>query len=226
MIEIRKILFLLFLSTAPLLSVHAQTNNPIIHGLSAHEISECSTPSSIAYNYVMAILMEDYHKAASFMEASDAYRFIRDLKEYGTEICDEYYFNELGLSHWKQALAYGYALITTDINDDCWAAKTDYGWMIHPNQIVKNGMVYIPGEDKPYVGIYSKNIYVACCPISEVNYARFNDVKWYNNMLLQISVKFDNNQWVIENGNMVNILEESEPMILEEAVEPYEHERL
>lgn len=61
-------------------------------------------------------------------------------------------------------------------------------------------MVYIPGDENPHIGIYRKTIYVACCPISEINRSTFNDIHRYNDVLVQISVEMDNGKWIVRGG--------------------------
>jgi len=198
----KRIIFRVFLSILCLqvsIFVKAQSSNPVVKRLSATEIAS-NTPLSVAYNYVMTIILKDYDKAASYLELSEATRFKRDLREYGVDLYEDYYLNEVGLKDWDKALKNGYELTVTDIGEDCWAAKTDGGWAIHPEQTVKDGMVYIPGDENPHIGIYRKTIYVACCPISEINRSTFNDIHRYNDVLVQISVEMDNGKWIVRGG--------------------------
>ena len=218
MMTILKRLLLSFLSIVLFSNVYAQNDNPIIRRLSSNEIAESSTPSAVAYNYTMALLNNDYYKAASYMEESSAYQVIRALRERksGNDIFD--------IPNWRQILDEGYELVATDTNDDVWVAQIgDKGsWAIFPDQIVKDGMVYVPGKEEPYVGIYQKTIYVACCHVSEIDRVRFNDAKWYNNTLFKISLSWNNNHWEIDRAYMVDLLDDTAGLV--EPVELFELE--
>lgn len=97
----KRIIFRVFLSILCLqvsIFVKAQSSNPVVKRLSATEIAS-NTPLSVAYNYVMTIILKDYDKAASYLELSEATRFKRDLREYGVDLYEDYYLNEVGLNY-------------------------------------------------------------------------------------------------------------------------------
>lgn len=69
---------------------------------------------------------------------------------------------------------------------DEWYYEKNGSLYYNLNQTVKDGMIYIPGEPKPYVGINEKKVYVTCSPTSEVNRLGFQDITRYGGTNVKI----------------------------------------
>lgn len=50
------------------INTYAQSPNPIVKRLSQTEISQCSSPSSIAYNFIESILCRDLDRMLSYTD--------------------------------------------------------------------------------------------------------------------------------------------------------------
>ena len=202
-----KKLFVIVLSVMALESIYAQSSNPIVRRLSNQEIAEGKTPSAITYNFINSILQKDFSHMIQYLDLSP--RELQEIDEYMQEhgetyetLCrkEEYV---VGILSWLPALDNGYEIVVANI-EDFWLAKTDDGWMVDPEQIVKDGMVYIPGEEKPYVGIHQKRVYVTCSPSSEVNILTFDDVSRYKDTQVKVILRLSDNRWMVESCYFTN----------------------
>ena len=158
-----------------------------IERLSNQEIIKCQTPASVAYNYTIAVLQKDFNKVLGFhdLTAHERQEIDEYLIESGNTI--ETLYSQIedvnALWSWLPALDNGFEIVIADIEDH-WKAKTDGGWMIDENQIVKDGMVYFPGEEKPYWGIHDIVVFVTCSPSTEINTVSFDDMTLYDDSVL------------------------------------------
>lgn len=179
-----------------------------IERLSNQEIIKCQTPASVAYNFTCALLQKDFDKVQRYLYYTPHERQEIDeyLKESGYTFETLYSQVEdvISLWSWLPALENGFEVVIADM-EDLWMAKTDDGWMIDPNQIVKDGMVYIPGEEKPYLGIHDIIVYVTCSPSSEINNTvTFDDLTRYEDNVLKVDLHNDNGKWLVENIHFVS----------------------
>lgn len=194
--------FIIILSVIAFESVNAQYPNSIVRRLSNQEIAECKTPAAITYNFVCAILQKDFVKMMSYVDYDPSE--VQEIEEYLQTTGETYETiyskneNVVALLSWLPALDDGFELVIANI-EDFWLAKIDGGWMFHPDQIVKDGMIYIPGEEKPYEGIHEKRVSVICSPSSEVNALTFNDISRYKDNQVEVDLRFKNDKWVVRN---------------------------
>lgn len=65
----------------------------------------------------------------------------------------------------------------------------------NPDQVVKNGMIYLPGENKPRVGINEKKVYVTCIPSSEIIHVGFQDITRYGDTNVKVLLQKFNGVW-------------------------------
>ena len=196
-IRMKKVVLLLLALLLCSFSGHAQC----IERLRSQEIIESQTPASVAYNFTIAILQKDFDKVWGELDLTAHEREEIDeyLKESGNTFETLYSQDEdvIALWSWLPALENGFEVVIADM-EDLWKAKTDDGWMIDENQIVKDGKVYIPGEEKPYLGIHDIIVYVACSPASEINTVSFDDITLYEDTLLKVLLHNNNGKWLVE----------------------------
>lgn len=166
-----------------------QSPNPIVERLSQQEVATCTTPASIAYNYVISILNKDYNRAASYMTKESAQKWLEtDVSELNNLFSTP---GKLNIHGWKPALSQGYEVAILYVQD-LWYYEED-GRMNHDSDAEeKDGMIYLPGEDMPRVGINIKKIYVACSPSSEIGNVGFQDITRYGDTNVKVVLlKFD-----------------------------------
>ena len=193
------VLFALFVSDC------LADSNQIVRRLSSIEISQNQTPSSVAYNFIHAIYSRNYSKMTPYFESDFAHQnedYMESLKrKYGNDNeASRAYFSSGEYAEaliWLPALNNGYEIVVESV-EDLWLAKTDYGWMTHPQQFVKNGMVYIPGEKTPYVGIHEKRVTLICCHSLEINAVSFKSVSKYQNTQAQVILGEDKGNWRVK----------------------------
>lgn len=195
-------LILLVLWVVSFESINAQSSNPIVQRLSNQEIAECKTPAAVAYSFTIAILQKDFDKMLSYIdftpnEAQEIEEYLQESRETYETLYSQNK-DVVALWSWLPALGNGFEIAIADM-EDIWLAKTDYGWTIHPDQIVKDGMVYIPGEKNPYVGIHEKRVYVTCSPSSEINSFTFNDITRYEDSQVEVVLRQNEEKWVVDN---------------------------
>ena len=180
----------------------AQYPNPIVQRLSKEEIAECKTPSAIAYNLVDAILQKDFVKMRSYMTTASAKYYTDSFikKEYGSEgmksLEDFFSTGKLGILSWAPALKDGYEVVIAYVQDE-WLYEKDGSRYYADDDEVKDGMVYLQGEDTPRIGINRKKIYVTCSPSSEVNNVGFQDIKRYGDTNVKVLLEKFNGEWKV-----------------------------
>ena len=217
-----KKLFVIVLSVIALESVYAQSSNPIVRRLSNQEIAECNTPAAITYNYINAFLQKDFVKMLSYVDIDP--NEVQEIGEYLQSSGETYEAlfsrdeNFVALSSWRPALDEGFEVVIANM-EDIWLAKTDYGWTVDPDQVVKDGMVYIPGVEKPYVGIHEIIVYVTCSPSSEVNVRTFNDISRYEGSQVKVFLGQKDDKWVVKELYFINLVEENVEEYVEEVIE-------
>lgn len=172
--------------------VDAQYPNPIVKRLAASEVSQCVTPAAVAYNFVESILCRDLERMLSYSD-SEFTRFVcRALKdEYLTD--DQFFVNyfsekggeKLNILGWIPALARNYEVAIAYVQDT-WYYEENGSWYYNSEQIVRDGMIYLPDEEKPRVGILEKKVYVTCSPTSEVGNTGFQDITRYGNTNVKV----------------------------------------
>ena len=176
--------------------------NPIVRRLSQQEIAESTTPSAIAYNMVCAILQKDWEKMQSYMSLEAMIAFTdpyirREYGEYGINSLEDFFSTgKLGILNWRDALYRGYEVAIAYVQDEWYYEEN--GSLYHGfDQVVKDGMIYLPGEDSPRVGINEKKVYVTCSPSSEVNYVGFQDITRYGDTNVKVLLQKFNGRWKV-----------------------------
>ncbi len=166
--------------------------NPIVNRLSQQEILECVTPSSIAYNYVIAILNKDYNRAISYMDIQSA----ESWREAGVDAINELFSTpgKLNIHGWRPALLNGYEVTIAYVQDE-WYYEENGSMYYNFDQVVKDGMIYLPGETTPRVGINQKKVYVTCSPSSEIGNVGFQDITRYGDTNVKVLLQKFNGVW-------------------------------
>ena len=176
--------------------------NPIVNRLSQQEITENTTPSAIAYNMVCAILQKDWEKMRSYMslEARITYTDTYIRREYGeygiNSLEDLFSTGKLAILNWPDALYRGYEVAIAYVQDEWYYEEN--GSLYHGfDQVVKDGMIYLPGEETPRVGINEKKVYVTCSPSSEIGYVGFQDITRYGDTNVKVLLQKINGEWKV-----------------------------
>jgi hypothetical protein len=166
--------------------------NPIVNRLSQQEILECVTPSSIAYNYVIAILNKDYNRAISYMDIQSA----ESWREAGVDAINGLFSTpgKLNIHGWRPALLNGYEVTIAYVQDE-WYYEENGSMYYNFDQVVKDGMIYLPGETTPRVGINQKKVYVTCSPSSEIGNVGFQDITRYGDTNVKVLLQNFNGVW-------------------------------
>lgn len=166
--------------------------NPIVNRLSQQEILECVTPASIAYNYVIAILNKDYNRAMSYMDIQSA----ESWREAGVDAINELFSTpgKLNIHGWRPALLNGYEVTIAYVQDE-WYYEENGSMYWNPNAVVRNGMIYLPDETTPRVGINQKKVYVTCSPSSEIGNVGFQDITRYGDTNVKVLLQKFNGVW-------------------------------
>lgn len=191
----KKIILILTLVAFCNIFAIAQSNpNPVVKRISPQELAQCKTPEAIAYNYVIAILNKDYTRATSYMIKE----FAQKWHEAGTNALNNLFSTpgKLNIHGWEPALASGYEVAIAYVQDD-WYYEENDSMNCDPDQVVKDGMIYLPGENKPRIGINVKKIYVTCSPSSEINHVRFQNITRYGNTNVKVSLRKVNGVWKV-----------------------------
>lgn len=177
---------------------YAQSPNPIVKRLSDKEIAENKTPSAVAYNFVNAILQKDFNKMRTYMESSVAREFTdSNVRALGLNTLEDYFSSgKLGILSWKPALSKGYEVAIAYVQD-LWYYEENGSLYTPFSYEVKDGMLYLPGEDKPRVGINEKKVYVTCSPSSEINKVGFQDITRYGDTNVKILLEKINGKWKV-----------------------------
>lgn len=181
----------------------AQSPNPVVKRLSYDEINDCTTPSAVTYNFIESILCRDFDRMLSYCSSEYAKDAIREITEnnltydlfFVRNFSDEggYKLNILG---WIPALAANYEVAIAYEQDEWYYEKDSYLYS-HFNQVVKDGMIYIPGESVPHIGILRKKIYVTCSPSAEINYVGFQDITRYGNTNVKVLLENVGGVWKV-----------------------------
>lgn len=98
------------------MSVAASSPNPIVKRLSPQEIAQCETPAALAYNFVMAIVNQDYNRAMSYMTHEAA----KGWEEAGIEAIDRVFATpgKLHILGWWPAFRQGYEVAVLYVQDE------------------------------------------------------------------------------------------------------------
>lgn len=178
------------------MSVYGQ--NPIVYRLSQYEIDQCKTPSAVTYNFIQAILCRDFNKMMSYASPEYYSNVMRVINNRGLTY-DEFFEeaftsrggDKLNILGWIPALTRNYEVAIAYVQDT-WYYNENGSLYCDPNAIVRNGMVYLPGEETPRVGINEKKVYVTCSPSTEVDHVGFQDITRYGNTNVKVLLeKFD-----------------------------------
>lgn len=158
--------------------VYAESPNPIVERLSQQEIEDCKTPASIAYNFMMSILEKDFDKMQSYM-SQDGIDYLDYIVNQVGATSYEQLLSEIA-SVWLSAVNNGEYEVVVGYVQDLWYYREDgdsKSLYRHMNQVVIDGMVYIPDEDIYYEGVNKKKVYVLCSPSSQIdNNVGFQDI--------------------------------------------------
>ena len=198
--KLLSIILILWVTT----SIRAQyAPNPVVKRLSEQEIAACTTPSAVAYNMVCAILQKDWKKMRSYMSADTKiyytdYYIQKEYAEDGITSLEDYFsMGKLGILGWRDALYRDYEVTIAYVQDDWFYEKED-GSMYHPfDYVIKDGMIYIAGENQPHVGINEKKVYVTCSPSSEVNRLGFQDITRYGDTNVKVLLQQFDGKWKV-----------------------------
>lgn len=197
-----KKLFIIVLSVIAFESVNAQHPNTTVRRLSEQEIAECKTPAAITYNFICAILQKDFDKMRSYMDLrgmiyyTDSY-IRKDYGEYGVNSLVDYFSTgKLAILTWLPALFGEYEVAIAYVQDE-WYYEENGSMYSSFDMVVKDGMIYLPGEDEPRLGINIKKVYVTCSPSSEVNHVGFQDITGYGDTNVKVLLEKVNEDWKV-----------------------------
>lgn len=201
----KRLFFLGILFVMMVLAVPSVTAgpNPIVKRLSQTEISQCSTPSSIAYNFIESILCRDLDRMLSYTDYNFTKLIINEIQSknltndlFFTSLFSEQGGQKLNILGWIPALARNYEVAIAYVQDT-WYYEEDGEMYHHFDQVVRNGMIYLPGETEPRVGILEKTVYVTCSPTAEINYVGFQDITRYGNTNVKVLLQQINGIWKV-----------------------------
>ncbi len=195
--------FIIILLTVLFEPIYAQSPNPIVKRLSGQEIADCKTPASVAYNFVESILCRDFERMLSLTDSELAKNIISEINEnnFTYDLFFMKYFSaqggeKLNILGWIPALARNYEVAIAYVQD-LWYYEED-GSMYHNGEAeVKDGLIYLPGEDKPRIGINEKKVYVTCSPTLEVDYVGFQNITRYGGTNVKVLLQNVNGVWKI-----------------------------
>lgn len=97
---------------------------------------------------------------------------------------------------WIPALAGNYEVAIAYVQD-VWYYEEDGSLRYHFDQVVYDGMIYLPGETTPRIGILEKKVYVTCSPTAEVNYVGFQDITRYGNTNVKVLLREFDGVWKV-----------------------------
>lgn len=185
------------------ITTYAQSPNPIVKRLSQTEISQCSTPSSVAYNFIESILCRDLDRMLLYTDYDFTKLIINEIQSKNltndllfTSLFSEQGGQKLNILGWIPALARNYEVAIAYVQDT-WYYEKDGEMYHHFEQVVRNGMIYLPGETEPRAGILEKKVYVTCSPTAEINYVGFQDITRYGNTNVKVLLKEVNGVWKV-----------------------------
>lgn len=177
------------------------SHNPIVTRISQQEIIENKTPAAVAYNFVMAILENDFNK----MLRNATHEFKSTLQDaLSTEykwdvealIKDNFSEGKLGILSWKPALKNGYEVAVAFIQDESYYYENG-SWYCPFEKVLKGGEIYLTGETYPRTTKVTKKIYITCSPSSEVNRVGFQDITRYGHTNVKPLVEYNNGRWLV-----------------------------
>lgn len=207
MIVIMKKLLLIIASIGTLATfsfqMNAQSPNPIVKRLSAYEIARCATPEAVAYNFIESILCRDFYRMLSYADAEFTRNIMAEVNDNNLtyDLFFIKYFSKSGgekldILGWIPALARDYEVAIAYVQDE-WYYEKDGSLYSSFNQTVIDGMIYIPGEPKPYVGINEKKVYVTCSPTSEINHSGFQNITRYGDSNVKVLLTEVGGKWKV-----------------------------
>ncbi len=181
----------------------AQVPNPIVKRLSSTEIEQGTTPSAIAYNFIESILCRDFERLLSYTDYELSRLIIKEVQENNltTDLFFTRFFSaqggeKLNILGWIPALARNYEVAIAYVQDE-WYYEENGGQYRAFEQTVKDGMIYLPGDPTPRVGILEKKVYVTCSPTAEINYVGFQDITRYSNTNVKVLLKKIHGVWKV-----------------------------
>ncbi len=182
---------------------YAQSPNPIVKRLSPTEISQCSTPSSVAYNFIESILCRDLDRMLTYTDYNFLLMVINEIQNknltndsFFTYMFSEHGGQKLNILGWIPALARNYEVAVAYVQDT-WYYEEDGRMSYHFDQVVRDGMIYIPGETEPRTGILEKKVYVTCSPTAEINNVGFQDITRYGNTNVKVLLQKIDGIWKV-----------------------------
>lgn len=182
---------------------YAQSPNPIVKRLSSREISQCSTPSAVTYNFIESILCRDFERMLSYSDYNFARLIINEVQnnnltydQFFTRVFSGQGSEDLNILGWIPALAGNYEVAIAYVQD-VWYYEEDGSLYRSFDQVVYDGMIYLPGETTPRVGILEKKVYVTCSPTDEVNYAGFQYITRYGNSDVKVLLREFDGVWKV-----------------------------
>lgn len=117
------------------------------------------------------------------MNCSPDFLFTSQFSKQGGE--------KLNILGWIPALAKKYEVAIAYVQDQ-WYYEESGSWYWNPDQIVKDGVIFLPVETVGRNGILEKKVYVTCSPTAEVNNIGFQDITRYGNTNVKVLLqKFD-----------------------------------
>lgn len=146
--------------------------NPIVNRLSAQEVAQCSTPTAVAYNFVIAALEKDYDRMYSYMT--------KDGKEYLQYEMDRYEVTSLN------------ALFSLE------GKLHIFGWIPALYEGYEVAVLYVQDDGK-YDDVTYKKIYIGCVPSSQIGVVGFQDIERYDNheTNVKVIVVTENGKWKV-----------------------------
>lgn len=185
------------------ITAYAQFPNPIVKRLSPTEISQCSTPASVAYNFIESILCRDLDRMLSYTDYNFTRFVIKEIQDknltndlFFTSLFSEQGGQKLNILGWIPALARNYEVAIAYVQDT-WYYEEGGSLYCHFEQVVKDGMIYLPGETEPRVGLLEKKVYVTCSPTAEINYVGFQDITSYGNTNVKVLLQQIDGVWKV-----------------------------
>lgn len=170
----KKIIFICMFFVIGVINLSASPN-PIVRRLSYEEIVQSRTPSAVAYNYIMAILAEDYHKMLSYM--SDEGKVL-----LGNLLCEAE--KEIGVQSYHDL----YSLEGTKYDILSWVNYLQRGYEI--------AILYIQDEGI-YEGKECIRVYIHCVPSDEINERGFQDITRCNNANPKVILTKEVGEWKV-----------------------------
>lgn len=184
-------------------TANAQSPNPIVKRLSIEEIKQCKTPSSIAYNFIESILCRDYERFLSYTDYEFTKIIIQNIQtnnlskdQIFTKLFSEQGGEKLNILGWIPALARNYEVAIAYVQDEWYYEENGCQYLAFEHT-VKDGIIYLPDDPTPRVGILMKKVYVTCSPTAEINCTGFQNITRYSNTNVKVLLKQINGVWKV-----------------------------